>query len=312
VDNKQKTLSQSRGLLLVIIATVCWATSGLFINWVVQDSGISPRGLAFWRDIGTFTCLFTGLLLFRPALLRIHRRDLPWLAAMGAISIGSFHVLWNMAVLYAGVSIATVLQSNAPIFVALAAWLLWREPLTRRKSMAIVLAFMGTVLIARLDDLGGAQITLTGFLAGLVAAINYSTLSLFGKKLTGNYSPWTVLTYAFGFGALVLLPFQYGLAKPWPVAPTVLAAYAGLVFLPTIGGFALYTTALRNLPASVAAIAATMEIPFAALASYLVLGERLDTWQILGAILVASGVILLSAPRRPWPVLALWRKFYRI
>ncbi len=308
--NEQESSPSGRGLLLVVLAAGFWSTSGLFINWVADGSGISPWSLAFWRDLGTFSVLLAGLLLFKPALLRVRRRDLAWLAAMGAITIGSFHVLWNTSVLYAGVAVATVLQSNAPIFVILLAWLLWREPFTGRKIIAIVLAFIGTLFIARLDRLGGSQLNLVGVLAGMVGAINYSTLSLFGKKLTGSYSPWTVLTYAFGFGALLLLPFQWNQPLPWPLPGPVLAAYAGLIFVPTVTGFALYTTALRRLPAGVAAIVATLEIPFAAVTSYLALGETMDRWQGLGALLVVSGVVLVSdgrrrlAPSRSWQRIA--------
>jgi drug/metabolite transporter (DMT)-like permease len=290
--------SQEIGLLLVVLATACWSTSGLFISLVVRGSGISPWGLAFWRDLGTFTCLLVGILLLGSrTLLRVKRQDLPWLAAMGAISIGLFHVMWNMAVLINGVSVATVIQANAPIFVTIMAWLLWQEPLTRRKTVAIVLAFVGTVLIARLGGLGATQITLFGLLIALAAALAYGGFSLFGKKLVGNYSSWTILLYAFGFGVLVLLPFQFRVPIPWPLSRQVLSWYAGLILLSTISGFGLYTTGLRYLQASVAAIVATTEVAFAAVVSYIVLGERLDGWQILGAILVIGGVILLSWPR---------------
>jgi DME family drug/metabolite transporter len=287
--------SKGTGLVLVVLATACWSTSGLFISLVVRGSGISPWGLAFWRDVGTFTCLLlVVLLLGSQARLRVKRRDLPWLAAMGIISIGLFHVMWNMAVLINGVSVATVIQANAPIFVTVMAWLLWREPLTRRKITAIILAFVGTVLIARLDGLGATQITLFGLVIALTAAFAYGGFSLFGKKLVGDYSPWTILLYVFGFGALILLPFQIRIPIPWPLPPQVLGWYAGLILLSTICGFALYTTGLRHLQASVAAIVATTEVLFAAMVSYIALGERLDGWQILGAVSVVSGVILLS------------------
>ncbi len=290
--------SKGIGLLLVVLATACWSTSGLFISLIVSGSGISPWGLAFWRDLGTFTCLLVGMLLLGSReRLRVKRRDLPWLAAMGAISIGMFHVMWNMAVLINGVSVATVIQANAPIFVTIMAWLLWREQVTQRKIIAIVLAFVGTVLIARLDGLGATQISLFGLSITLAAAFAYGGFSLFGKKLVGNYSSWTILLYAFGFGALILLPFQIRVPIPWPLSPQVLGWYAALILLSTISGFGLYTTGLRYLQASVAAIAASTEVAFAAMVAYIALGERLDAWQILGGILVVGGVILLSWPR---------------
>jgi drug/metabolite transporter (DMT)-like permease len=290
--------SKGIGLLLVVLATACWSTSGLFISLVVRNSGISSWGLAFWRDLGTFTCLLVGILLLGSReRLRVKLRDLPWLAALGAISIGLFHVLWNMAVLINGVSLATVIQANAPIFVTIMAWLLWRESLTQRKIIAIVLTFVGTVLIARLDGLGATQISLFGLLIALAAAFAYGGFSLFGKKLVGHYTSWTILLYAFGFGAMLLLPFQIRAPGPWPLAPQVLGWYAGLILLSTICGFGLYTTALQHLQAGVAAIVATSEVAFAAVVSYIALGERLDGWQILGAILVVGGVIFLSWPR---------------
>jgi drug/metabolite transporter (DMT)-like permease len=281
----------------VVLATACWSTSGLFVTLIINGSDISPLGLAFWRDLATFTCLLVGLALLRPALLRVRRPDLPWLAAMGAISIGLFHVMWNTAVLIDGVAVATVFQSNAPIFVTIMAWLLWREPLTRHKIGAVGLALIGTILISRLDGAGQTQLTPFGLLVGLGLPVAYGAFSLFGKKLVGDYSSWTILFYAFGFGALTLLPFQIGTAVPWPLALPVLGSFAGLVLVATISGFALYTTGLRRLQASVAVIAATTEVPFAAIVSYAALGERLDGWQVLGAILVISGVILLSWPR---------------
>ena len=290
--------SKGIGLLLVVLATACWSSSGLFINLVVRGSGISPWGLAFWRDLGTFTCLLVGMLLLGSReRLRVKRRDLPWLAAMGAVSIGLFHVTWNMAVLINGVAVATVIQSNAPVFVTVMAWLLWREPLTRRKLIAIVLAFIGTVLISRLNGLGARQITLFGLLIALGAAFAYGGLSLFGKRLVGDYGPWTILLYAFGFGALILLPFQIRVVIPRPLSTQIMGYYAGLILLSTISGFALYTSGLRRLQASVAAIVATTEVPFAATVSYIALGERLNGWQMLGAVLIVSGVVLLSWPR---------------
>jgi drug/metabolite transporter (DMT)-like permease len=284
------------GLALVVLATACWATSGILISWVVKGSGVSAVGLAFWRDLSTFTLLLIVLRLFRPALLQVKRQDLPWLAAMGALSIGLFHALWNLNVLLNGASVATVIQCNAPIFVTLMAWLIWREPLSARKIAAIGMAVIGTVLIARLDKLSGMQITLMGLIVGLTSAILYGTFSLFGKKLSGSYNPWTILFYIFGFGTLTLAPFQIGLQVPSVDLP-VLANFLALVLLPTIVGFGLYTLGLSHLQASVAAITATTEVPFAAFLAYFALGERLNSWQVVGALFVIAGVVLISLPR---------------
>jgi drug/metabolite transporter (DMT)-like permease len=286
------------GLGLVILASACWSMSGLFINFVVAGSDISAWSLAFWREVFTVTILFAGIRLLKPSLLQVKRRDLPWLAAIGGLGMGLLHVTWNMSVVVNGMAVATVLQYNAPFFVAIISWLVWREPLTRRKMAAIVLALTGTILVSQLDWQAGSQITLNGFLVGLGTAVSFSNISLFGKKLSGDYNTWTILFYTFLFGALVLLPFQFGQLLPHALNASAGAAFIGLVLVPTIIGYAFYTTGLNRLQSSVAVIVAIMEVPFAAVVAYLVFGQQLDDRQILGAILVVGGVVLLSWPQK--------------
>lgn len=285
-----------QGITLVVLATMFWSTSGIFISLTVRNWDISAVSLAFWRDLTTFITLLVGIALVRPGLLRVKRKDLPWLLAMGAISIGSFHVLWNTSVLMIGASIATVIQCNAPIFVTIMAWIIFKEPLTQRKIIAIILSVTGTVLISGILGLNTIQLSKIGLIASIFSAIFYGSFSLFGKKLTGDYNPWTILVYIFGFATLTLLPFQLLAPSPYPYQIPALLYFISLILIATIGGFVLYTTALGRLQASIAAIIATSEIVFAAILAYFILNERMDIWQIVGAILISSGVILVSLP----------------
>jgi drug/metabolite transporter (DMT)-like permease len=285
-----------QGILIVILATIFWSTSGIFISLILRNWDISVVSLAFWRDVTTFSALLIGIALMRPALLRVKRKDLPWLLAMGAISIGFFHVLWNTSVFLLGASDSTVIQCNAPIFVTLMAWIIFKEALTKRKMIAVTLSVVGTILISGILGMTAIQISKLGLLASLSSAIFYGCFSLFGKKLTGRYSPWTILLYIFGFASLTLLPFQILNPSPFPYEFPAVIYFIGLILIATISGFALYTTALGHLQASIASITATSEIVFAAVLAYFILGEKLDIWQIFGALLIIGGVILVSLP----------------
>ena len=142
---------------------------------------------------------------------------------------------------------------------------------------------------------------MTGLLVGLGIPILYATWNLLGKRVRRTYNPFTALTYAFGFGALVLLPFQFLTPQPWPPSSSGLLWFAALILVSTLIPFGLYTFALGRLPASVAAILAMSEIAFAAIFAYTLLGERLSRSQILGAVLVVGGVVLLMWRRRHSP-----------
>ena len=281
------------GSVAVLLAAGCWGTSGVFVKFIAADTDISALALAFWRDIITFLVLFTSIAVLRPAWLRVRRADLPWLVALG-FSLGVFHIFWNLGVFLSGAAVATVQQAAMPAIVAVAAWLIWRESLTWSKALAIILTFAGTVLVSGFDLQGETDLSVGGFLVGLGIPIMYAAWNLFGKKVRQNHNPFTTLTYAFGFGALVLLPLQLFTPQPWPIQPSAGLWFAGLIVIATIIPFSIYTFALGRLPASVATILAMSEIAFVAVYAYVLLGERLTASQILGAALVVGGVMLLS------------------
>lgn len=286
--------SRLSSILLVIAATICWSTSGIFINLIIRKSGFSAVGLAFWRDLTTTLVLFIGILIIKPRLLVVKKKDLPWLIGMGAISIGIFHVFWNQAVVMLGASLATVVQCNAPIFVTIMAWFLFGEKITTRKIIAVALAAVGTILVSGISSVGDWKIAPIGLLIALGSAITYGSLSLFGKKLSGDYNPWTIMFYIFAFGTLTLFAVQLGKPDPWPAELDFLPLFVGFILFSTIIGFALYTTSLKYLPASVASITATSEIFFASILAYIFLQERMDLWQIIGSVLIIIGVVLVS------------------
>ena len=290
---EQSTRSELLGSLAVILAAASWGTSGIFVKFIVAETGVTALALAFWRDLTTFTVLLVALRLLRPAWLRLRRSDLRWVALMG-LSLGAFHVCWNLAVTVNGAAVATVQQAAMPAIVAVVARLVWREPLTRTKIAAIALTFIGTVLVSGLDVLGQTRLTPLGLLIGLGTPATYAAWTLFGKKNREDYNPFTILTYAFGFAALTLLPLQPLTPQPFPVAPAGLLWFGGLILLATLVSFSSYTFALGRIQAGVVSILAMSEIAFVAVYAYLLLGERLTPTQILGTALVVGGVLLLS------------------
>ena len=281
------------GVVAVLAASAFWGTSGIFVKFVTVAGEVSALALAFWRDITAFAVLVTVLAILRPAWLRVPRAKLPWLIAMGAC-LGTFHVIWNLAVMLNGAAVATVQQAGMPAIVAVVAWLLWGESLTWQKIMAILLTFAGTVLVSGLDALGDAELSLEGLLVGLATPIMYAAWTLCAKKARGDHNPMTTMTYAFGIGALVLLPLQFFTEQPFPVSNEAIMWFAAFIGISTVFSFPLYTWGLGRLPASVASILVMSEIAFVALYAMVLLDERLSGSQLLGAILVIVGVLILS------------------
>ncbi len=284
-----------RGYLLVLAATVCWATSGTFIKIILQTYGLSAWTLAFWRDLFTFSIFLAITASMGAAKLRVERRDLLRFAALGAISIGIFHVLWALAVTMIPVAVATVLNYTAPVFVVLFAWALWHERPNRRQTMALLLAFAGCVLVTGAYKLADASVNWLGLLVGLSTGLTYGLFTIVGKPTLKRYDSWTVLTYAFGFATLTLLILQPGAALAMFARP--LSAWLWiltLVIVSTVTGFGFYMKGLTFLSASSASITATLEPVIATGFAYTLLGEVIGPVQMIGGALVILAVILLA------------------
>jgi drug/metabolite transporter (DMT)-like permease len=265
----------------------------VFISLILATQEVSVLALVFWRALMTFLVLVIGLGLLRPDWLQVRRSDLVWFGVLGG-SISVTQLLWSVAVLLNGPAVATVQQAAMPAIVAVAAWLIWREPLTGRKILAILMTVVGTAFVSGVSVLGQADLGLPGLLAGLGLAVFYAGWNLIVKKVRRGYNPFTTLTYQFGFGALVLLPFQFFTRHPQALSAPVLLQFAGLVGVATVGGFSIYTYGVGRLETSVATILAMAEIPIVAVYTIVLLGERMTVDQILGAVLVATGVLILS------------------
>lgn len=286
----------SIGHVLVLIAALAWSTSGVFIQWILDSSEVAGVTLAFWRDLGACICLVVGLGMFRPSWLQVQWRDLPWLAAMGGIGIGGFHTFWNLSIAANGVAVGSAINHTSPVFAAIGAWALWHEPLTRRKALAIALAVVGCLLVFDIDKILQAELAAKGLLLALASAIALSAYGLFGKAVAARYHPLTVATWGFGFGFLVLLPFQFWGSSHEIPQPTVWGSYAALVLLSTVLGFSAYAAGLRQLSVTVASIITNSTVIFTQIWAYLFLGERLQPIQLVGVFSVVGSVVLLFRP----------------
>ena len=260
--------------------------------------GLTPLALAFMRSWLTLALLAAGLAVWRPRLLRIRPRDLPYFALFGGVSVALFYWVYIVAVDLTSVATAAVLLYTAPAWVTILAWRLYGEPLGRRQLAALGLAFIGCVLVARAYDPAQLRVNWVGLLAGLGAGFTYAMYSILGVPVLRRYAPTTVVMWAVLFGALTLTPFVLlgGLGGLAPVAaPSPLWLWlVGMAAGPTVGALLLYTSGLKRVPAGVASITATLEPVVATLVAVFVLNESLAPWQIVGGALILAGILLLA------------------
>ena len=283
------------GPALILLAGCFWGSMGIFVRRLA-DYGFSSIQIVAIR-VTLAALIFCMLLLIKdPSGFRISVKDIPLFLGLGFGSILFFTVCYFTAITMMPLSTAAILLYTSPIWIMLMSVLFFREKLTGRKLLALVLAFAGCVLVS---GVSGEGMTLTGLLVGLGSGIGYGLYSILGTVALRRYSPYTVTTYTFVFAALgswlICRPAEM-LAK-FAAAPDL----PGLVFFCVLTAletavipFLAYTLGLQTVEASRAGILATVEPLVATLIGVAVFSEPLTLLSGLGMLLILAAVVLLN------------------
>jgi len=289
--------SQQHGYTRILAAAVLWGSIGI-VGRAAFRHGVTPLEAAFFRACISFIIMAAFVLATDPGLLRVRRADLALFAAFGLVSIAVFFFVYLFAISHTTVATAAILLYTAPAFVIVLSALLFREPFTRKKAAAVALAFAGCALVVRGYDPLSLRLNLPGVLAGLASGFTYAMYSIFGKTALRRYRPVTTLTYALGFGTVILGVVAVPLgAVRLSHSPAAWVSIAYLALVTTLVAQWLYLAGLQRVEAGRASLVATIEPVIAAVLGYTFLGERLEVWQILGGGLVLSAVLAVQMSR---------------
>jgi DME family drug/metabolite transporter len=292
---------QLRGYVLVLIAASLWATIGLFYRVLVEQFQLTRGVIVAYRAGIAAATLFVVLAAIRPQLLRIRRHDMLYFLSYGCIGVAAFFLWYIQATTTGPLAVAAVLLYTAPLWITL--WsALQGERLTRRKMMALALAFIGGALVAGILDGTSLEISGTAIVFGVLSGLSYAAYSIWSAEGTRRgYQVWTVVLYSLGIGAIVLFASQPLAETLRPLAipgawPYLLAVSLG----PSLLAQSCFTIGLQYVPTSNASILATVEPVIAALLGWLVVvpPEPLSLWQLLGGACVLAAVGLLTYSRQ--------------
>ena len=285
--------SHVRGYLLVLAATVLWSTLGAITRILLDRYHFPPLSIPFLRSALASTAFFIGLLFLRRDLLRPPPGTLRQLVVLGVFGVAAFYVSLTKGVELAGIALLSVLAYMAPTWVSIVGALFLNEPLTPRKIVALALSLAGCALAVKVYDPAAMRLSLPGILAGLSASVGYAFFAVFSKTLNGKCDSRTMLMYAYGIAAVVLLPLQ-GQGLQTALQPATWPFLVAMVAGPTLGAWMLFSIALRWVPVSNATIITSVDAVFSNIIAYALFSELLDFPQMIGGALILAAVILLQ------------------
>ena len=237
----------------------------------------------------------TGLVLIIGSRIPPRR----WMARFFVLSVlyasGLFPLLFIAAYRLPG-GVAAVINSLSPLLVVVIS-----VPLlgTTIRAIQIVAGILGTVGVALLVLRSDAALDAVGLIAMAGAAIMFSAATVLTKRW-GRPEGMTsigVTGWTFLLAGLTLLPATL-LVEGLPDNLTA-RNIGGLIYLVVISGilaYALWFWGLQRLSASAVTFLTLLNPVTAAVLGWVVLDQRLNFWQLLGAVLILISVLLGQPP----------------
>ena len=286
---------RNMGPALIILAGCFWGSMGIFVRRLGIYGFDSVQIVTIRVTLAALVFCILQLFIDRSGF-RISLKDLPLFLGLGVGSVLFFAVCYFTAITMMPLSTAAILLYTSPIWIMLMSVLFFHEKLTRKKLIALALAFAGCVLVS---GISGKGVTPAGLLIGLGSGIGYGLYSILGTIALRRYSPYTVTTYTFIFAAagslLICRPADMASHFAGSKDPAALALLSCLTALVTaVVPFLTYTLGLRTVEASRAGILATIEPMVATLLGMVVFSEPLTLMSGAGIVLILSAVVLLN------------------
>jgi len=281
---------------LLLVVALIWA--GNFPLAKLGLAEIGPMTLAATRALIAAPLLVLASRLLEGPLPRLARRDLTAVIVLAVTGFVGNSTLWYVGMRFTTPANAGILGAAAPVVVALAAAAWLRERLSPTNLAGIVLTTLAVVLtVAR----GSIEILLTlsvnrGDLIILASQLLWVIYTLYSRANLSTFSPLQMLAGAHVVAAGLLFPLAL-LERPWQSFASaswvviVVILYSALLGTPA--HIAFYQ-AVRTVGPGRAAVFMNL-MPFLVLGlSWLLLGESIRWYHVVGACGVIAGVVLTT------------------
>jgi DME family drug/metabolite transporter len=266
-----------------------------------DHTALSALQVSWWRlVIALAPCAVLALLAARRTGGRLTTRLLALAVGVG-LANATFQLAYFAAVASAGIAVPTLIALGlGPVLVALGETVVFASRPDRRTLGALLVALTGLALLV-LD--GPAEATVAGVLLAVGSAAGYAVATLAAGPASRRLGPArlnaiTVLVGAVAFTPLVLAGAGPGV--PDDAGGVVALVHLGLVV--SVGSYALYFAAARDLPGTHVVILTLLEPVAATIIAAAAFGEALTAGALAGGILLLAAVAALRpVPDGPVP-----------
>lgn len=271
---------------------IFWSLS--FIWFKAANKTFHPITIVFIRLMFS-VILLTIFLIVTKNYMKIKKGDWRLFIMLALFEPFLYFLGESFGLTYVSATVCSVLISTIPVFATIGAWLIFKERLKAINYAGIILSFVG-VLIFILNRDGSISFNTKGLGLLLFAVLSAVGYNLTLSRLVGTYSPVYIVNVQNLIGAILFLPLFLILDFKHFVSGT----YSFSMFLPIIElavfasciAFILFAYAVKNLGITKANVFSNSIPVLTAIFSFILIGDRLTFQNILGMVIVITGLFL--------------------
>ena len=282
------------GSIYLAVAASIWG--GMFVAVKIAVVYIPPIPLVWMRFLIAIIVLM-GVVLYQHKSLKVNRKDLLLLIGVGVLGHTISIVTQEYGTMYSTAQMGSVITSATPAFMLIfAVWLL-KEKMTLRKIFSIILATIGVILIAGVDNVDTSK--QLGALFSTIAALTWGLMSVMLKLVPSRYSPLIVNIYAVITAIVCLTPLNLPTVEqlPWDKilnSPEVIFSVIYMGAISTSIAFLLWNKGLLLMDAGSSGLFFFFQPVVGTLLGWLILDEQVTLSFWIGSALVFIGVFLVT------------------
>lgn len=280
-SNQSVNANLFKGIALMLLAALGFSFMNVLIRWTSGE--LHSFQIAFFRNLFGLVFMLPWLIKFGWRSFKTDRIGLFIIRALlGLFSM--FCYFWGITVLPLAKAVA--LSFTVPLFVTIGAAVFLKEDVNGRRWAAVLVGFIGTLIILRPSIDGD----LFASLVVIASSVTMAASVLVIKSLSRTEDANVIVMYM----VLLMTPLSLPVAMTvwqWPTIETwLLVALMGF-----LGSFAhlMFTSSLKMSDVSIVMPFDFARLPFIIVLAWLVFDQSVDEWTLIGAgIVFASGVYI--------------------
>ncbi len=228
-------------------------------------------------------------------LFRIERKDLLGFIILAFLNIPVNQFLFFMSLKYTSPPNVALAYALSPAFILVIAYFFLHEKLSRLKTLGIMIALGGTLLILFEKGLNISSDNFLGNLLALSASLAWAIYTIVGKKYVLKYGAIYTTAVAMCFGLILFLPVFFLLRPDYALSQIDTSLWGQIFYLGLITSgvaYVLWYFALKKMEAGKLAVFNNLQPILTTILAIIFLDYSLTSYFIVGGILTIIGVIV--------------------